>query len=176
MSFVEYPKAMKHPQHRAAVISKDEIINGKIIKAAPGQPERFPDVFVNNEDQEKQYASLGYVPNGTSDPEAYRRAMAGADEPAGHQHHDYPRWMYQPNESGEMEVAVNHEPVKVRGVVVKNEAEREALRGEWFETPREAAEATLDDEGEEQEAQGGESKAEPAKRGAGRQRNKPEVA
>lgn len=175
MSFSEYPKAMRHPQHRPAVISKDEIVGGKIIKAPPGSPERFPDVFVNNEDQEKQYASLGYAPNGTSDPEAYRRAMAGADEPSGHQHHEYPRWMYQPHESGEMQVEIGMESVKVRGAVVKNEAERKALRGTWFESPREAAEAVLEDEDEDEQPPV-EAAKETAKRGAGAQKNKPEAA
>jgi hypothetical protein len=38
---------------------------------------------------------------------------------------EYPRWAYQGDKS----------------VLVKNEAEHEALEGEWFDTPTEAAEA-----------------------------------
>ncbi|MFD1558354.1 hypothetical protein ACFSHT_22440 [Paraburkholderia silviterrae] len=143
MSFSEYPKAMKHPAHRAAVLSKDEVVNGKIIKAPPGSPEKFPDVFVNNADQEQQYAALGYVPNGVSDPEAYRRAMTNNEEPAGHQHHEYPRYLYQPHASGEHEVSVGADTVAVRSVLVNHEAAHKALRGEWFETPMHAAEAAL---------------------------------
>lgn len=142
-SFKQYPMAMKHPGHKPAVISQDQIVNGRYVKSAAGSPEKFPPVFVNNEDQEQQYAALGYVPNGVSDPEAYRRAMTGNDEPVNHKHRDYPRWMYQQHDDGDHEVLVGYDPVMVRGVLVHSEQERSALRGEWFETPMQAAEAHL---------------------------------
>jgi hypothetical protein len=142
-NFQRYPMAMSHPGYRPAVLSKDEIVNGRIVKAPPGSPVKFPPVYVNNEDQEKEYAAQGYMPAGTPDPEAYRRAMTGNDEPVGHQHREYPRWMYQAHDSGEHAVAVGVDTVKVRGVLVKTEADRDALRGKWFETPMQAAEDEL---------------------------------
>jgi hypothetical protein len=152
MAFAEYPKAMRHPQYRPAVLSKDTIDPNtkQTIKAPPGSPVRFPDVFVHNEDQEKQYAALGYLPNGVSDPDSYHRAMTGNDEPSDHKHHEYPRWMYQADEDGEVAVTMNHEVIRVRGVLVKNEKEREALRGDWYEMPAEAAEAAVTEEDAEE--------------------------
>lgn len=166
MSFQEFPKQMTHPQHAPAVLSRDMIENGRIIKAPPGKPERFPPVFVNNADQELQYASLGYVPNGTSDPEAYRRSAAGADLPYSHQHQEFPRWMYKADENGDTPVYLDGECVMVRGMIVDTEAAQKRLHGDWFETPGQAAEFSLMEESEPAT----ESAAEVEKRGPGRPR------
>ena len=153
MTFQQYPLAMKPPQYRPAVISKDTINrDGSITKAPPGSPVRFPDVFVHNEEQEKQYAALGYLPGGVSDPEEYHRAMTGNEEPSDHKHHEYPRWMYQADGGGDLSVTVNFEVVQVRGVLVNSEQERKQLRGEWHELPSQAAEAALSDDPKSEEA------------------------
>lgn len=145
-SFQEYPKAMKHPAHRAAIISQDRVVNGKIIKAAPGQPERFPPVYVNNVDQEIQYASLGYVPNGESDPDAYVKAIIGANEPQDHQHHEFPKWLYAPDEDGEMSIDTPEGVrIRVKAREVKDKKEQDRLIGEWYATPGDAASAGLAD-------------------------------
>lgn len=150
--FKQYPLAMTHPGHRPAVLSQDEVVNGKIIKAPPGSPEKFPAVFVNNKDQEQEYAAKGYVPNGVSDPEAYRRAMTGNEEPVNHSHREYPRWMYQAHDSGEHPVVVDFETVMVRGKLVKTEDERTALPGDWHETPLKAAQADAPSESPDKRA------------------------
>jgi hypothetical protein len=170
MSFNDFPKAMSHPQYRPAVISRDTVgPDGKTVKAPPGQPAKFPPVYVNNADQEAQYASLGYVPNGVSDPEAYRRAIAGADLPPSHEHQEYPRWVYQAHEDGDMHVEVDGEYVAVRSHLVNDEPAHAKLKGEWHITPLAAATA----EATEEEGQDGQPAAE--KRGPGRPR-KAEVA
>lgn len=188
-TFQQYPKAMKHPQHRPATKSQDyqDPVTKRWVDAPPGQPERFPSVFVHNEDQEKQYAALGYVPNGVSDPEAYHAAMTGNEEPNSHQHREYPRYMYKAHPAGEHTVHVDHEPVRVRGVVVKDELERDKLGDGWFESPRDAAEATLTDDSEAQGEEGSDDpeqpegaaqdeQQEPARNRGGRTRKNPEAA
>nr|WKF58823.1 hypothetical protein HUO10_003324 [Paraburkholderia busanensis] len=146
MAYAEYPKFMKHPQHRPAVLSKDEIVNGKVVKAPPGQPERFPDVIVNNKDQEIDYASKGYAPNGTSDPDAYMRAITGNDELPGHHHHEYPKFLYQAHEDGEMKVDIDGDTVRVTSVLVDDEKAEKKLKGEWHPNPGAAVRAALDEE------------------------------
>jgi hypothetical protein len=103
---------------------------------------RHPDrasLLANNADEEKEYAALGYLPNGVSDGEAFLRACAGDDPPAHYKHHEYPRWMYQADEAGEIAVMVDGAIVKVRGVIVSDNAAQDCLAGSWFTTPAQAA-------------------------------------
>lgn len=142
MAFQEYPKAMNHPQYRPAVLSKDTIdpVTHQTIKAPPGQPAKFPPVYVNNKDQELDYASKGYVPNGTSDPEAYYTATVGADKPNAHQHVEFPKWLYAKDEQGDLSVVSEAgEHVRVRSLLVKDETQQEKLVGQWWATPGDAA-------------------------------------
>jgi len=139
MSFSEFPKAMTHPGYRPAVLSKDEVdSHGRLIKkAAPGSGVRFPPVYVNNHDQELEYASRGYVPNGTSDPEAYRRSAAGADIPNEHKHIEFPKWLYRMVED------------ELESKLVKDQAAQDLLRGAWFATPGDAQASIEEDEDEQ---------------------------
>lgn len=156
MGYSEYPKFMKHPQHKPAVLSRD-IVNPDrtITKAAPGQPERFPDVLVHNKDQEIDYASRGYAPAGTSDPEAYLRAISGNAELDSQKHHEYPKWLYQAHEDGEIEVNLDSgDTIYVKSVLVDHEAGEKKLKGEWHPNPGAAAKAfseeAFDQDAEEQ--------------------------
>lgn len=161
MAFSEYPKAMSHPGFRPAVISKDEYINGKVIKAPPGQPAKFPPVYVNNEDQEAQYSAMGYVPNGVADPDAYHAAMAGIDKPATYQHMDFPKYLYQSikhEDATEGDIWVADAGRWTRGVLLNDEAAQDRLTGDWYATPGDAAlagdsEATEEDEQAQEDAQ-----------------------
>ena len=142
MAFQEYPKAMSHPQYRPAVLSKDttDPVTHQTIKAPPGSPAKFPPVYVNNKDQELDYASKGYVPNGTSDPEAYYTATVGADKPNTHQHVEFPKWLYAKDEQGDMVItAEDGAAVKVQGILVKDQAQQDKLIGAWYATPGDAA-------------------------------------
>jgi hypothetical protein len=141
MAFSEYPKAMSHPGFRPAILSKDEFVNGKVIKAAPGQPAKFPPVYVNNQDQEAYYSAQGYVPNGTADPEAYHAAMAGMDTVPAHSHVEFPKYLYQKVSDAAREDDIWVADVLVRGVLLKDEAAQERLVGNWYATPGDAAEA-----------------------------------
>jgi hypothetical protein len=136
MSFSEYPKAMSHPNYRPAVLSQD-IVNAdkSITKAPPGSPAQFPPVYVNNIDQEQLYASRGYVPNGTPDPEAYAAAVAGVGTPVHHKHVEFPKYLYR-SEDGE-----------VVSQLVKDQAAQDKLDGFWYATPDDARDAG-DDPGE----------------------------
>ena len=74
MAFQRFPLAMSHPHHVPAVISIVHTDANGNREGKVGSPAKFPPVFVNNEDQEKQYASQGYVPSVTPDVDAYLRA------------------------------------------------------------------------------------------------------
>lgn len=125
MEFQQYPLAMKHPQHRPAVLSQDKVNrDGTISKASPGMPESYPDVFVNNKDQELLYASKGYMPNGVSDPKAYMSSVLGADTPFSYDHVEYPKWVYQIDAEGDVE-----------SKLVNDKSSEDKLKGKWHATP-----------------------------------------
>jgi len=178
MSFQEYPKAMSHPQYQPAVISQDTVdrATGRTIKAPSGVPAKFPPVYVNNKDQEAQYASLGYVPNGVSDPDEYLSAIIGADQPHGHEHVDFPKYLYTQDDDGDLQVLnEGGDIVGVRSLLIGSQAAQDKLVGSWYATPGDAANAGPDDEpaGEAEEAQEGtaeEGSAEAAPTGRGRRR------
>jgi len=153
MAFQEYPKAMSHPKYQAAVLSRDTIdpVTHQTIKAAPGQPAKFPPVYVNNKDQEADYASKGYVPNGVSDPDAYLSSIMGADKPTHHTHVEFPRWLYtRDDDEGDMVIlAESGEHVKVRSLLVKDEVAQGKLIGAWYANPGEAANASEDGDDDE---------------------------
>lgn len=93
----------------------------------PGKPVRFPPVWVNNRDQEEYYASLGYIPEGVSDPEKYKHETIGTGRPGPYEHQDFPRWMYQVGEDGAMKSAL------------VDDADQMRLLGEnWFTSPGDA--------------------------------------
>ncbi len=126
MSYNEYPKAMKHPAYRPAVIAKWD----PKIKDAKDQPQgssaKFPGVIVHNLDQEQEYAAKGYKPNGVGDPEAYRKSMTGnVPRPDGSEK-EYPKYLYRPNatlESG------------FEDKLVSSKEEEQKLGKGWFRTP-----------------------------------------
>lgn len=142
MGYNEYPKAMSHPAYKPAVLSQDTVdpVSHKTIKAAPGKPAQYPPVYVNNPDQEAQYASLGYVPNGVADAEAYYRATVGANEPNDHAFKEFPKWLYRPLVPGEYE-----------GKLLESQEAQDALpEGQaWYATPGDAIEASYADEEED---------------------------
>ena len=134
MNFQEFPKVMKHPGHTKAVIYKQPRLRpgdpdfGKPVNPADtGRPERLADVMVNNPDQEQQYAALGYVPAGVSDPEAYRRAKTNNLLRPESNFHEYPKIVYR---------AKNAEECEER--LVNSKAEESALGEGWFRNPGEA--------------------------------------
>ncbi len=137
MAYQEYPKALHHPQYQPAVISGyKRNPDGSVNNDAPGKPAKFPPVHVNNKDQELQYASLGYLPHGISDPDAYIRATIGADAPQEYGFTEYPKWLYQCNDG------------QLKSELV-NGADQEKKLGEgWFATPDLAV---ADDEAEEED-------------------------
>ena len=136
MSFQNYPLAMSHPHKRPAVLSQDTVNrDGSINHAPAGKPAAFPDVFVSNKDQELQYASMGYLPNGVSDPDAYMSAVLGADKPFSHEHVEYPKWLYQADEDGDVD-----------SVLIDSEAQEKKLSGLWWSTPDEARSAQSSDD------------------------------
>jgi len=121
MSVTGYPKEMRHPAFVPAVVSGYHRLPGNKVKDdPPGRPMRFPPVWVNNDDQEQYYASLGYVPVGVADAEAYRRATIGEDRAGPYKHQDFPCWLYAPLVSGEVQSALVH-----------NEDELKVLSGNW---------------------------------------------
>src|SRR5579883_3592862 len=98
--FKPYPKWLKHPNYRPAVVS-----NSRDPKTAvQGAAEQFPPVMVNNAEHEEYYKAQGCVEAGFSDPAGYLKAQAGTN-------HDYTPIEY---------------PKWVNGVLVKNRDEEKA--------------------------------------------------
>lgn len=126
MSFNEYPKVMKHPAHKPAVIAKWDPKIKDPKDQVQGSSAKFPEVIVHNLDQEQQYAALGYKPNGISDPEAYRKAMTGNETKPDGSNKEYPKFLYKADDS----VESGH-----KAQLVKDKAEETALGKGWFRTP-----------------------------------------
>jgi hypothetical protein len=150
MAFQEYPKAMSHPHYQPAVLSRDttDPVTHQTIKAAPGSPAKFPPVYVNNKDQEADYAAKGYVPNGVSDPDEYLSSVIKADKPQGHTHVDFPKYLYgRDDDDGDMLIeAESGEHVRVRSLLIKDQAAQDKLVGSWYATPGDAANGSDEDE------------------------------
>ncbi len=144
-----YPLAMSHPQQKPAVISQDQWVNGHVVKAPPGKPAQFPPVFVNNADQESQYASMGYLPNGTPDPEAYLRQTIGSVVPTGPEFHEYPKCLYQ------------YDGNDVKSRIVNSAADEKKLGSGWYANPGLAMSAVEDDEDSDDEDQDDDDKSQP---------------
>ncbi len=132
--YKEYPKWMHHPNYVPATVIREER-DPRFPKASPGahgEPAKFaPQLAVSLEDEER-WASLGYLPAGVGDSDAYHAQMAHAATPNDHVHHEFPKWKYHYEEA----------PVLVQ------DAEEEAALGPWwFDRPdlvqpeEEAAEA-----------------------------------
>ena len=128
--FQHYPKQMIHPRAQAATTSGPvRDAQGHIIgQEPPGKPATFPPVVVNNKDQELDYASRGYVPQGNPDPSAYMKSVLGADEPNDYKFAEYPKYLYQSVDG------------KLENKLVKSEAEASKLGDSWHKTPALAVE------------------------------------
>ena len=132
--FKHYPKQLIHPRAQAATTSgpiRNE--RGQVIgQEAPGKPATFPPVVVHNRDQELDYASKGYVPQGNADPSAYMKSVLGADEPQNYKFAEYPKYLYQSVDG------------KLENKLVKSEAEALKLGDSWHKTPALAVENEIE--------------------------------
>lgn len=126
-----YPKEMRHPNYRPAVISGyRRNADGSVANDPPGSPPSNPPVWVNNYDQELYYASLGYLPVGVVDASAYFATVGDAAKHKEYSHVDYPKWLYRFEG-------------RLQSQIVNDPDEHSALGDGWFETPdgaRESAE------------------------------------
>lgn len=71
MSAEEFPKALHHPQFRKGkmtALSGKDPVSGKPFTDYQGEPDMFPDVTVNNADQEGFYRAKGYLGVGEAPP------------------------------------------------------------------------------------------------------------
>lgn len=80
--YAEFPKCLKHPEHRPEQVELMPVKDpqGNII--IPGRPRievHKPDVFVNNEREQAAWEAKGYKEPGRGDPEATLRALSGID-------------------------------------------------------------------------------------------------
>lgn len=124
-----YPKEMRHPNYRPAVISGyRRNADGSVANDPPGSPSMNPPVWVNNYDQELYYASIGYLPVGVTDSRAYFETVGDAAKPKTYSHVEYPKWMYRMDQGHMVSVIVN------------DPDEMQALEGQWYATPNEASE------------------------------------
>lgn len=129
-NFQEYPKAMSHPHHAAAVVKQ---LEGKGVGIfTPGtemvSPERFPSVTAMNQAHEEYYAARGYRPNNNPDPVAYEQALMESTYVPGYSNNEYPKWKYHAFEVP---------------VIVKNSDAENALGAGWEDSPVLATEEDL---------------------------------
>jgi len=104
-TYQRYPMAMRHPSRRQATIRHDvQFANGGpalaqafaqhglVSTAAPGapMPDMYPDIVVNNENEEQYQAAQGYAPVGNPSPEGFATILA-APRPPGYQGGEWPR-------------------------------------------------------------------------------------
>jgi len=131
MNHLNYPMEMRHPNFRPAVVSGYRRGPGGVaVNDPPGKPAMHPPIWVNNRDQELQYASLGYLPVGVGDAQKYRQEMLDADLPDVYHHQDYPKWLYR--FTGALE-----------SILVKSADEHKA-HGQWYASPDEAKRHFID--------------------------------
>lgn len=131
MAYQEYPKELRHPQFRPAVIAQWDPKIKDPAQQPQGQPAKFPPVIVHNLDQEQEYASRGYLPAGVSDPDAYLRATIGAEQPGTYRFQEYPKWLYRVGDDGTGEV---------QSKMVHTKPEERRLGAGWAATPDAARE------------------------------------
>lgn len=119
--FEEYPKYMKHPHEKPAVLGTEY---------GQGKPMQFAPVVVNNKRQEEEYASKGYEPAGKSNVAAFNRAMIAPVDDT-YVYAEYPKWvngvLVQDPAIVEDKSNPNEYPKYVEGVLVQNWDEEEAL-------------------------------------------------
>lgn len=71
MAKEEFPKTLHHPHFRKGKITElkgKDAVSGKAFTDYQGEPDLFPDVVVNNPDQEAFYRAKGYLPHGEVPP------------------------------------------------------------------------------------------------------------
>jgi len=130
VGFSDYPKMLRHPDHVDAVpdaidMKKDD--DGNLVRLViPGKPERFPDVFVNDAEQEQVWLDKGYDLPGKVDPRAAVDARVQHIE--GYEPEQFPKMVagkvVDPNAA---KGGPNEYPKFVDGQIVNNRAEEDAL-------------------------------------------------
>lgn len=136
MSYQEYPKVMRHPQTRPAVLAKWDYTEKDPRKQVQGSPAKFPDVIVSNRDQEEQYAAKGYVPGGVSDPDAYRMQITG-NAPPTEKFVEFPKYLYRVKDG------------LLEDTLVESAEQERGLEGVWYSSPSAAERATKGEEEKE---------------------------
>lgn len=132
MNHLNYPMEMRHPNFRPAVVSGyHRGPGGSVSNDPPGQPAVYPPVWVNNRDQELQYASIGYLPANVADAQKYRREVLDADLPDVYRHKAYPKWLYRFNG-------------KLDSTLVQDAEEHARLDDGWHASPDEAKQHFVD--------------------------------
>ena len=128
--FQEYPKLMKHPDHKAAVWRQ---LEGKgtglfVPDTVLVTPEKLPDVTVVNKSQEQQYAARGYRPTNVANAAEYEQAILEQAPVTGYLDVEYPKWKYHAMQIPKL---------------VNSKAEEDALGAGWSNVPVIATEDDL---------------------------------
>lgn len=90
--YSRYPLMMRHPDRVDAVAESSEAhqVDGQvIISRRPGMPGKFPDVTVNDEDEEDAWRDKGYEVQGNPSEEAFEHTVRSHGE-AGD---EWPKWI-----------------------------------------------------------------------------------
>jgi hypothetical protein len=122
MQFQEYPKKMRHPEHVAAEWTQLPGKGEGLFKpdTVCTKPERFPEVTVNDKNQEQYYASRGYRPNNMGDAAEYEAAMLEVRPIPGFVYAEFPKWKYHAFEAA---------------LIVHSREEEKALGAGWADQP-----------------------------------------
>jgi hypothetical protein len=93
----EFPKILRHPEYREAIPSRVEakIEDGRITGTftIPATPAEYPDVTVNNEDEETSWRDKGYLPAGDYNKDALDSVLTGTIHKEAYVATQYPMWV-----------------------------------------------------------------------------------
>lgn len=144
-----FPKMLRHPDHvegRPDEIHAEPRTQGQPMKTyvVKGTAEKFPDVTVNNEEEESAWQEKGYAEPVHSDPQAFERLHAVPYDPDARVN-GYPRWENGAlvNDPGMDTSGRQQYPKWVSGVLVESAAEEVALLDGTSEFPDARIEALL---------------------------------
>jgi hypothetical protein len=87
---------MRHPEYEAEIPARIEarIEDGRIkgTYSVPSVPAKFPDIRVNNEDEEELWRERGYKPAGEYDRQALEAVLNGTIDEGEYDPDEYPKW------------------------------------------------------------------------------------
>ena len=100
----EFPKFMRHPEHKDSWTERKDQVNadGRPVGSyiVREHPEVFPDMVVNNRQEEAKWREQDYKPAGEYDKPALESQLLGLPDEKVYEPQEYPRWEIETDEDG----------------------------------------------------------------------------